>query len=152
MLDRTDTMVDILYFYHMIKKFLEWINLKEKLHKKDTSPPLVNEGEIWWTSLGENIGREINGKSRKFSRPVIIFRKLSREIYLIIPTTTKQKHGTWYVPFRHRSVDEIACLQQIRTVDHHRLLSKMGQIDKLDFIRIQDGFKNLYTKNVPHPV
>lgn len=130
----------------MIKKFLEWIGLKEKLHETNTSPSLIKEGDIWWTSLGGNIGREINGKGEKFSRPVIIFKKLSREVYLAIPTTTKQKHGTWYIPFRHRSINEIACLHQIRTVDHRRLLSKMGEMDKSDFLRVQDGFKSLYIK------
>jgi len=44
----------------MIKKFLEWIGLKEKLHNHEHIPPLFREGEIWWCYMGENIGVEVN--------------------------------------------------------------------------------------------
>jgi len=40
----------------MIKKFLEWIGLKEKLHINSSVPLYFNEGEIWWCAVGENIG------------------------------------------------------------------------------------------------
>ena len=39
----------------MIKKFLEWIGLKEKLHKAGNKAPLFKEGEIWWCAIGENV-------------------------------------------------------------------------------------------------
>lgn len=38
-----------------IKRFLEWIGLKEKLHTSSQAIPHVSEGQIWWASLGENI-------------------------------------------------------------------------------------------------
>lgn len=55
----------------MGKRFSEWIGLKESLDERNIQAPHVNEGDIWWVSLGENVGWEINGKSREFSRPVI---------------------------------------------------------------------------------
>ena len=42
-----------------LKKFLEWIGLKEKLDSKEAPVPHVSEGQIWWASLGENVGVEI---------------------------------------------------------------------------------------------
>jgi len=45
-----------------IKRFLEWIGLKEKLHGAIHKPPFFKEGEIWWCNLGENVGIEANGK------------------------------------------------------------------------------------------
>lgn len=71
-----------------IKRFLEWIAFKEKLHSIIRKPPFVSQGELWWVSLGENIGAEINGKSYKFSRPVIILKKLANGFYIAIPVTT----------------------------------------------------------------
>jgi hypothetical protein len=47
----------------MLKRFLDWIGLKEKLHKSSFKPPLVKERDLWWASIGENVGSEINGKS-----------------------------------------------------------------------------------------
>jgi hypothetical protein len=51
--------------------------LQTKVASGTQSPPLVTAGDIWWASIGENVGSEINGKSRLFSRPVIIFKKLA---------------------------------------------------------------------------
>jgi hypothetical protein len=31
----------------MIKRFIKWIGLKEKLHSNDPKPPLVNEKDLW---------------------------------------------------------------------------------------------------------
>jgi mRNA interferase MazF len=104
----------------------------------------VNEGEIWWASLGENVGFEINGKSKDFTRPVILSKKLTHNFYLIIPLSTKAKSGTWYVPFKQGGVEMVACLSQIRTIDYRRLHSKLGEIDPEDFKRIKTGFLNLY--------
>ena len=49
-----------------MNRFLEWIALKQKLHQGTQAPPLVSAGDIWWASIGENVGSEINGKSRLF--------------------------------------------------------------------------------------
>ena len=61
-----------------MKQFLFWIGVKERLHNGQHPPPLVSEGDIWWASVGENVGSEINGKSRLFSRPVKFVPQLPR--------------------------------------------------------------------------
>mgnify|MGYP001575368511 CR=1 FL=1 len=127
-----------------MKKFLEWIGLKEKLHNQKHHPPLVSQGDIWWASVGENVGSEINGKNNLFSRPVIILKKLAHGFYFIIPTTTQIKAGTWYVKFRQQEKEMIACLHQARAIDYRRLSSKLGTLDDEDFIRVKDGFHSLY--------
>ena len=50
------------------------------------------------------MGSEIGGKSNKFTRPVIIFRKLSHGFYFVIPTSTKEKDGSWYVKFTQQTL------------------------------------------------
>jgi mRNA interferase MazF len=122
-----------------VNRFLEWIGLKQKLHQGTQSPPLVSAGDIWWASVGENVGSEINGKSKLFSRPVIIFKKLAHGFYFVIPTTTKP-----YVPFRQADRRMIASLHQARAIDHRRLSTKLGQLDDSDFDRVRDGFWKLY--------
>lgn len=124
--------------------FDEWNKLKQKLHSLIHQAPYVSEGDLWWVSFGENIGSEINGKSGRFSRPGIIFKKLSHTFYLVVPTTGKVKTGTWYVPIRHKGKEMSACLHQLRTVDHRRLWSKIGRIDDREQRRLRDGFRDLY--------
>ena len=96
----------------MIKRFLEWIKLKEKLHDTQHVPPLVKERDLWWISFGENVGSEMNGKSNLFSRPGIILKKLSREFYLVAPTTSQRKEGSWYVEITQEGKSMYVCLHQ----------------------------------------
>jgi len=128
----------------MIKRFLEWIGLKEKLHNYVSVSPLVSERDLWWVSLGENIGSEMNGKSKLFSRPAVIIKKLSHGFFLVAPTTSKLHNGSWYVKIRQAGLETDVCLHQIRTIDYRRLSSKMGQVDTNDFAKIKDAFKKLY--------
>ncbi len=99
---------------------------------------------MWWASIGENVGSEVNGKSDRFSRPVLIYRKLAHGFYLVAPTTTKPREGRWYVHVRLAEKDEYICLNQVRTVDHRRLFSKIGQIDTDDFDRVREALWKLY--------
>ena len=131
-------------FVNKPKKFKVWIDLKEQLHEIKASAPLVSEGDIWWMSMGENIGSEVNGKSGLFSRPGIILKKLSHHFYFIIPKTTQEKHGSWYKSFRHKATDMSACLHQARAIDYRRLSSKIGALDDKDFMEIKTGFHSLY--------
>lgn len=136
--------------YKQVKKHTldQWNTLKKKVSTRDHKPPFVSEREIWWVSIGENVGSEVNGKSDLFSRPAIVFKKLSHSFYYVIPTTTQDKAGSWFVPFRHKERNMVACLHQARAVDHRRLSSKLGQLDTDDFIRIVQSFKALYVEEV----
>jgi hypothetical protein len=58
------------------------------------SLPFVAERDLCWASLGQNVGSEVNGKSDRFSRPVLIMRKLAHRFYLVAPTTTREREGT----------------------------------------------------------
>ena len=126
-----------------MKRFLAWIGLKEKLHNSGHRPPFVSEREIWWASIGENVGSEMNGKSDRFSRPVLVLRKLAHGFYLVAPTTTQRREGSWYVHVRLRDQDEYVCLNQVRTLDYRRLSSRLGQLDTDDFESVRIGFQRL---------
>lgn len=127
-----------------MKDFSKWMKLKGQLDEMSHSAPFVSEGDMWWASVGENVGSEIGGKNDLFSRPVIILKKLAHGFYFVIPTSTKTKEGSWYVGFKHQSKDMIACLHQARAIDHRRLSSKLGTLDSEDFDRIKTGFHAFY--------
>ncbi len=127
-----------------MKDFSNWIKLKEELDDASHNVPHVSSGDVWWASIGENIGSEVGGKNKLFSRPVIILKKLAHGFYFVIPTTSKEKIGTWYVQFRHQGKDMAGCLHQARAIDYRRLSSKLGTLDGADFERIKEGFHSLY--------
>ncbi len=127
-----------------LKRFAEWFRLKEKLDASSHNVPLAKEREIWWVSLGENVGSEMGGKNQLFSRPALIIKKLTRGFFLVAPTTTKPHEGSWYVKVRLGELDEYVCLNQIRTIDYRRMYSLLGQLDGADFARVKEGFNKLY--------
>ncbi len=133
----------------MLKDFDNWFKLKPGIHFSNIKSPLVREAQLWWCFIGENIGTEINGKSIKFSRPVIIYQKLSHYTYLVIPVSTQIKSGSWYVPIVFKSNEMVACLNQIRIIDYRRLDDLMGELNNADFSGVKQGFVDLYAKNMP---
>lgn len=123
--------------------FKKWNLLKQNLHFASTNLP-VSEGEIWWCGMGKNIGVEINGKNEQFSRPILVFKKLSHISFLGIPLSSQKHIGTWYISFRFQNKDEVAVLSQIKVISTSRLYTRMGEISKKDFTQIRDGFRKLY--------
>ena len=128
----------------MIKKFLEWIRLKEKLHINNYEPPLFKEGEVWWCYIGENVGVEVNGKSKNFTRPVLVFKKYDKYSFLGLPLTTKDKIGTWYTPISFLGILQVAVLSQSRVFDYRRLDKKMGELHIAYMDWIKEDFANLH--------
>lgn len=131
-------------FKKTIKRFLEWIHLKEKLHCSTHKPPLFREGEVWWCSVGENVGSEINGKSDLFSRPVLIFKKLSSSTFLGIPTSSQDRVGSWYVSISLHEKTSVVILSQTRVFDYKRLSNRIGRIDSTNMKKVKTGFSNLF--------
>lgn len=127
-------------------KLLEkWFPVKKKKHNtKPKKIQLVSEGDIWWTAVGENVGVEINGKSKYFSRPVLVFKKLSHLGFLGIPMTSQIHEGSWYTKIKFQNKIICAVLAQIRVLSAARLYGRMGKIDETDMNRIKNAFAALY--------
>ena len=125
------------------KRFNEWIKLKSDLHFAGNFPP-VKEGQVWWCAFGENIGVEINGKNKTFSRPVVIYKKLSRYGFMGVPLTTQKHDGNWYVPFVFKNKKQYANLAQAKTMSVSRLYTKIGMLPESDLKLIREGFRKLY--------
>ena len=126
----------------MENDFSEWMVVKDKLHKGGAVTKF-SEGQIWWAALGKNVGVEINGKHEDYSRPVVIFKKLSHLCFLAIPLTSQPHTGTWYAEFNFRDKPEYAVLSQIRMMSVSRLYNRMGKLSTGDFKKIKAGFRKL---------
>lgn len=127
----------------MEKHFKEWIIVKENIHGLGREVR-IREGEIWWCSMGENVGIEINGKQKFFMRPVLVLKKLSKFGFMGIPLTSQPHDGSWYVPFVFKDKRQIAVLCQARVLSVYRLHRKMGVIPDSDLTLVRTGFRKLY--------
>lgn len=124
-------------------EFLKWNQVKTDLHLHGRKPK-ISQGQIWWSGVGKNIGMELNGKNSRFSRPVLVYRKLSSTKFMAIPLTSQPHDGSWYVPFTQNGRMEIAVIGDAKTMSVKRLYRMIGRIDDADYSRIQAGFINLY--------
>jgi len=120
----------------MTKNFDSWNILKKKLDGVDV-PPLFNEREIWWCSIGVNIGTEMYGKGGTFTRPVLVLKKFSKNSFLGIPLTTKIKDRFGYYKFSFKEEEVCAVMSDIKKMDSRRLGDKMGELSENKFRQIK---------------
>ena len=125
------------------RQFFDWIRLKIHLQKVGRMPR-IKEGEVWWAAVGKNVGVEINGKTEHFSRPVLVFKKLSQHYFMAIPLTSKEHDGSWYVPIKLNGKVSRAVLSQSRSMSVNRLFSRIGALPSHELEKIQSGFKKLF--------
>ncbi len=126
------------------QKIIDWTKIKIKTDQKVKNPPSVKEGQVWWVNIGQNIGYEIFGKGKNFSRPVVIYKKLSRHNFLVVPTSTKIKIGSWFCDFVFQGLEMVAVLSQIKVIDYRRLENLLGDLSENDFNKVKDCFRDLY--------
>jgi mRNA interferase MazF len=105
----------------------EWNDLKKSLDA-DTTDHLFREREIWWCALGVNIGSEQDGKNKKFERPVLILRKISKDQLWILPLTSKIVENEYRIITKSTGEMSQVVLSQIRTISSKRLLRRIGRI------------------------
>ncbi len=117
-----------------VKDFDRW-NIKKKTIHKRLEQPYFKEREIWWCSLGCNIGSEEDGKNDEFERPVVIFRSFGKGLMWIIPLTTSLDLSDSRInyTFTCDSVTRTALLNQMRPVSIKRLLRRISTVSYEDF-------------------
>ena len=125
------------------KSFKNWIIIKKRLHFLSNRPKGYKEGEVWWASLGCNIGYEEDGKNTFFTRPVLILKKFNQELFLAIPLSTTKRRGKYYFPFELNHKVSVALLSQLRVLDTSRLINgraraKIGKVENKLFLEIKN--------------
>jgi len=88
------------------------------------------EGEIWWTSIGVNIGREIDGKNDYFERPILVLKKFTEDTFLGLPLSTKEKSAGDFHIILYKEKKKTIYLQQMRFLSSNRLLQLITRIDE----------------------
>lgn len=125
----------------MEKNFDSWNTIKKKIDNTRKSPTF-KEKEVWWCNIGLNIGDEENGKNEYFSRPVVIFKKFNKRIFLGIPLSTKIKDNRFYHTLHFKNINQSAMLSQIRVLEGKRLSDKMGELLEQEFQKLKEKLKD----------
>ena len=127
----------------MQKEFDKWNDRKKEIHNEPVAP-YYNEREIWWCSLGINVGFEQDGTSKNFDRPILIIKGFNKNTFLGVALTGKKKEGKYYVYLgKVEDRDATAVLSQIRLIDSKRLIRKIETLDEKVFKKVKDLMRTL---------
>jgi len=124
------------------EKFDKWNLLKQKIEVK--KPVQFRQGQIYFMSVGQNIGFEVYGKKDLYLRPVLVYRKLSKRTFIGIPLSSKEKEGSYFFSFRYtEKTISTALLNQIRVFDIKRSEYYDGYINVSDFGKLKKKLLDL---------
>lgn len=128
----------------MEKDFDAWNKLKKKIDG-DTIDFYVNQRQIWWCSIGLNVGSEQNGHGDNFERPVLVLRKYSAGTFLGIPLTSKRKEGNYYFKLEpYFGICSYAILSQAKVIDRRRVRRMIYEISRQEYQKIIEQYKGLF--------
>lgn len=131
-------------WFCMDSYFDTWNILKQNLHKnKIYVQPKVRE--IWYVSIGMNIGSEIYGKGSLYIRPVLVINSDNPQSFIGIPLTSKirKRKYTETIQTSDNRIHNVL-LYQIRIFDKRRLVRKKYFLDKKQYKKIQSAFYLIY--------
>ena len=125
----------------MKKDFDKW-NGKKKQIQSESSAPFCHTREVWWCSLGVNVGFEQDGTGEHFDRPVVVIRGFNEKIFLGVALTGRKRSGTFYFPVgRIEDREASAILSQVRLIDTKRLVRKITTLDEAVFKELKEKLK-----------
>ncbi len=130
------------------KDFDGWNRKKKKLN--DSAEKQFSEREIWWVSLGVNVGTEIDGKNYHFERPILVLKKISNYALWALPIGSTHRKGDYFYDIQMGSGSKTISLHQIRLVSSKRLLRKIDRIGVFEYFIILKRIQNLLSiKRIP---
>jgi len=128
----------------MQKDFDKWNTEKKKVDEKVVNTKLFFYArEIWWCSVGLNIGVEADGKHENFERPMLIVNKFNADMVWALPLTTQGRNDKYHYKLNHAEIKSFVVLSQIKTISTKRLLRKVGSISESDFKEVIIKLQNL---------
>lgn len=125
----------------MKKNFNKWNEKKKEINNQKPTV-FCHQREIWWCSLGINIGFEQDGTGRNFDRPVLIIRGFNENIFFGAALTSNKREGKFYFPIgKIEGKEASVILSQVRLIDTKRLIRKAAIVDKVLFEKIKNALK-----------
>ncbi len=126
-----------------MKDYVTWHRRKGELEKRRAVPEF-SERDIWWCSLGLNIGYEEDGKHADFERPVCVLRKFNKHVFMGLPLTSTTKGGPYYFHHALHETDGSIILSQGRLLSAKRLQRKLGRMSRGKFSALRSAYRELF--------
>jgi len=112
-----------------MQEYDKWNEVKKNI-QEDKKIRLFKERDIFFIIMGKNIGYEQNGKGDNFVRPIVVLKKITKDMFIGVPLSTQIKNGNWFYSFEFNMKDKIskniAIIPQLKMYSSQRLLNKIG--------------------------
>jgi mRNA-degrading endonuclease toxin of MazEF toxin-antitoxin module len=126
-----------------MKDFDGWSGEKKRMHASEENK-LYREREMWWCSLGTNVGFRARWNWRRTSAPVLILRSMSRNTCYVVPLTTSLKRHKYRIDIGEvEGKRAVAIMSQMRLIDTKRLVNKLGFLNQNIFAVVRKAAKEL---------
>lgn len=126
------------------KEFDLWNDIKKNLEKA-VSSTYIRAGEIRWASIGVNVGSEMDGKGKSFTRPVLVLHVIGKHLALVLPVSTKIKDSVGYLKINFKGKEQSICLHQMKIVSQKRIFERQGKISEEKLKEIKEKIKVFYS-------
>lgn len=127
----------------IIERIIEWTKLKCRIQATLEREVYFKERDIWWASIGANIGSEENGKNDLFERPVLILRKFNEKLVWAIPATSKTHNSLYHFFSPSGEMPQTFVLSQLRVMSSKRLLRKQRIMPAQEFAQLREKIRVL---------
>jgi mRNA interferase MazF len=126
-----------------MQEYDKWNKVKKET-SKEVSVVGYKTRDIFNVKVGKNIGFEQNGKGNEFVRPVVVYKKFTKDMFIGIPLTTTKREGNFFFHFEFiPNKTSVAILPQAKLFSSKRLLNKIGVINKSDYEKLKIEYLKL---------
>lgn len=104
-------------------------------------------GDVWWCTLESPHAQNPGGgatRTAECRRPVLIYKKFSRNSFLGLQITKQDRGGAWHVPIVLEDEPRWVMLHRPITLEAGRLHDFKGSVDDTTLARVRGHFVNLY--------
>ncbi len=132
-----------LCYSSVMKNFDNW-NIQKKEIDGNDQEKLYRPRQVWWCSLGVNVGFEQDGTGTEYQRPILVLRGFSKHVCLVVPLTTSLKKNPYHISAGIIDGKQaFAIISQVRLIDTKRLIKQMVLLDIPVFDTIKKAAKDL---------
>ncbi|AQW87088.1 putative toxin-antitoxin system, toxin component, PemK family [Campylobacter pinnipediorum subsp. caledonicus] len=129
--------------------FDSWNEVKKEVNKREGGYT-VKPKNIYWVNLGLNVGDEEFGKGKKFLRPVLAIKQVTKNLFIGMPLTTTIRednelfHTITYTNNKQEKSSSVIIFQ-IKAFSIKRIVNRAGKIDNESFKIITDKLIKIVT-------
>jgi 8-oxo-dGTP pyrophosphatase MutT (NUDIX family)/mRNA-degrading endonuclease toxin of MazEF toxin-antitoxin module len=132
------------------RNYEKWHQLKVQLEKREGRVNF-SVGEVWWTSVGVNLGFEEDGKNELFERPVLIIRKYNKHLFVGMSMTSKAKNDKFHHRVTFGDTPGWIILSQSHSYSAKRLQRRAGKISPRELTEATHKYRELLSENICPP-